>query len=112
MQGKVIDANSGDAISFVNVIFKWTSIGTTTDFDGNFLIRTALPVDSIEASYIGYKPRTKNVKRGLHQTINFQLNEEVTSLEAVVVTAGENPAWKILRGVVRNKQKKTRRYRA
>ena len=109
VQGKVIDANSGDAIPFVNVVFKGTSIGATTDFEGNYLIKTILPTDSLQATYIGYKPRIRWVKRGAQQTINFQLLEETTSLEAVVVKAGENPAWEILRSVVRNKTKNDNR---
>ena len=67
--GKVIDANSGDAIPFVNVVFKGTSIGTTTDFDGNFLLKTTAPADSLQASYIGYKPKSRYVKKGIRQTI-------------------------------------------
>ncbi|MCA6404531.1 MAG: carboxypeptidase-like regulatory domain-containing protein, partial [Cytophagales bacterium] len=34
--GKVTDAASGDPIPFVNVVFKGTSVGMTTDFDGKF----------------------------------------------------------------------------
>lgn len=103
VQGKVIDANSGDAVPFVNIVFKGTSIGTTTDFDGNYLIKSSLPTDSIQASYIGYVIKSKVVSKGIRQTINFQLLEETTNLQAVVVYAGENPAWEILRNVVKNK---------
>ncbi|MBY0435602.1 MAG: carboxypeptidase-like regulatory domain-containing protein, partial [Cyclobacteriaceae bacterium] len=97
VQGKVTDANSGDPVPFVNVVFKKTSIGATTDFDGNFIIRTSNPTDSVQASYIGYRPKTKAIKRGIRQTINFQLEEDVTNLQEVVVLAGENPAWAIVR---------------
>lgn len=103
IQGKVTDAHSGDAIPFANVVFKGTSIGSTTDFDGRFVIRTNAPTDSLQASYIGYKSKTKIVKKGVRQSINFQLLEETTNLEAVVVKAGENPAWEILRNVVKHK---------
>jgi hypothetical protein len=33
IRGKITDAFSGDPIPFVNVVFKGTSIGTTTDFE-------------------------------------------------------------------------------
>ena len=103
IQGKVTDASSGDAIPFANVVFRGTSIGSTTDFDGKFVIRTTAPADSLQASYIGYRSKAKIVKKGVRQTINFQLLEETTSLEAVEVRAGENPAWEILRRVVKRK---------
>ncbi len=109
VQGKVTDAGSGDPIPFVNVVFKGTSIGATTDFDGNFLIKTNQPADSVTASYIGYKVRSKAIKQGIKQTVNFQLAEDVVSLQEVVIKAGENPAWAILRKVVDNKKANDKR---
>ena len=109
ISGKVTDAGSGDPIPFAHVIFKGTSIGATTDFDGNFKIKTNNPTDSVMASYIGYKSRTKVVKKGVAQVINFQLDEETTKLQEVVVKAGENPAFEILRRVVDNKSKNDKR---
>jgi hypothetical protein len=109
IQGKVIDAASGDPIPFANIIFKGTSIGTTTDFEGNYLLKTSNPADSILASYIGYKPRTKAIVKSIKQTVNFQLEEDVTSLQEVVIKAGENPAFEILRRVVRNKNNNDKR---
>lgn len=103
VQGKVTDAESGDPIPFANVVFKGTSIGVTTDFDGNFLLKTSHPTDSIVVSYIGYHPRTKQIKKGVKQVINVQLAEEITNLQEVVIKAGENPAFEILRNVVKNK---------
>ncbi|NOT73343.1 MAG: carboxypeptidase-like regulatory domain-containing protein [Cyclobacteriaceae bacterium] len=109
IQGKVTDANSGDAVPFANVVFKGTSIGVTTDFDGNYLLKTNNPTDSLRASYISYKSKIKVVKKGVRQTINFQLEEDVTNLETVVVHAGENPAFEILRNVVNNKNDNDKR---
>ncbi len=109
IQGKVIDAASGDPVPFANIIFKGTSIGTTSDFDGNFLLKSSNPTDSISASYIGYRSRTKAIVKGTKQTINFQLEENVTNLQEIIVKAGENPAYEILRRVVRNKNKNDKR---
>ncbi len=103
IRGKVTDAGTGDPLPFVNVVFKGTSIGATTDFDGKFLIRTSKPTDSVVASYIGYSARTKAVRKGAEQVINFQLLEEKTTLQEVVIKSGENPAWPILRGIVRSR---------
>ncbi|HNV30121.1 MAG TPA: DUF5686 family protein [Cyclobacteriaceae bacterium] len=109
IQGKVIDAASGDPIPFANIVFKGTSIGTTSDFDGNYLLKTTKPTDSIFASYIGYKPRHKAIKKGVKQVINFQLEEDVTKLQEIVIKSGENPAFEILRKVVRNKSNNDKR---
>jgi len=109
VKGKITDSNSGDPIPFANLIFKGTTIGTTTDFDGNYTIRTSNPSDSLQASYIGYKPKHKIVRKGETQIINFQLEELVTNLQEFVLVAGENPAYPILRKVVKNKSKNDKR---
>ncbi len=109
VKGKVTDAGSGYPIPFVNVLFKGTSIGVTTDFDGNYLLKTSNPQDSLLASYIGYKSRTKRITKGITQVVNFQLEEQVTNLQEVVVLAGENPAFEVLRNVVRNKSDNDKR---
>src|SRR6185369_5219515 len=92
VQGKVTDAGSGDPIPFVNVVFKGTGTGATTDFDGNFNIKSIKPSDSIAVSYIGYKSKVRAIKRNTKQIVNIQLEEEVTHLQEVVVKSGENPA--------------------
>ena len=109
IQGKVTDAGSGDPIPFANVYFKGTQVGATTDFDGNFTIRTDAPGDSLVAGYVGYRQRIKPVRKGVSQTISFQLEEEITTLEAVVVRPGENPAFDIMRQVIRNKNQNDKR---
>lgn len=104
VRGKVTDANSGDPIPFVNVVFTGTNNGSTTDFDGRYEIRTDHPSDSVTVSYIGYKTRKKATLSGQAQVLNFQLEEDVTRLQEFVFEAGENPAYAILRKVVENKK--------
>ena len=109
VKGKVTDANSGDPIPFANIIFKGTTHGTTTDFDGNFTVKTSSSADSLVVSYMGYTTRTKKVQPGISQVVNFQLEEVVTNLQEIVFEAGENPAFEILRNVVRNKSSNDKR---
>lgn len=109
IKGKITDAASGDPLPFVNVILKGTSVGATTDFDGNYTIKTTTAADSVVASYVGYKSRSKNLVSGTTQVINFQLEEDALSLQEVVVEFGENPAYEIMRNVVRNKSTNDKR---
>ncbi len=107
--GKVTEASTGTPIPFANVIFTGTREGGITDFDGKFRIQTSTAVDSVEVRYIGFNPRVKPLKRGGTQVVNFQLDENLTELEEVVVYAGENPAWPIMRNVVENKKNNDKR---
>ena len=107
--GEVTDASSGDPVPFANIIFQGTTIGTTTDFDGNFKLESDNPTDSVTASYVGYITRSKVVKKGSKQVINFQFVENVIRLDEVIFVAGENPAFEILRKVVDNKKRNNKK---
>ncbi len=107
--GKVTESATGTPIPFANVIFTGTQDGAITDFEGNFTAKTNAPVDSIEVRYIGFIKRIKPVMRGSSQTINFQLDEDVQTLGEVVVYAGENPAWPIMRKVIEHKKANDKR---
>lgn len=103
--GKVTEAKTGAPIPFATVVFSGTTEGALTDFEGKYRAVTQLPVDSIFVSYIGFKRRTKTLKTGQEQVINFQLEEDVTTLQEIIVTPKdvENPAFAIIRRIVRNK---------
>ncbi|HZI23774.1 MAG TPA: DUF5686 family protein [Chryseolinea sp.] len=109
VRGKITDANSGDPIPYVNVIFQGTTVGVTSDFDGNYELKTSTPSDTIVVSYIGYKVKKKVITKGITQTVNLQIEEDITKLQEVVFLAGENPAFDVLRNVVRNKNKNDKR---
>ncbi len=109
VRGKVIDAETGDPIPFVNMVFVGTTIGITTDFDGYYQVRTQEAVDSISASYIGYVSRRKPIQRGINQVVNFQLQQDLVNLKEVIFVAEENPAYAIMRNVIEHKKKNDKR---
>ena len=104
IRGRVTDSENSDPIPFANLVVKGTTIGTVCDFDGYYSLKVPHPVDSLSSIYIGYKMRTKKVNGSANQTINFQLSESGIELQEVVIKPGENPAWPILRQVIRNKE--------
>ncbi|MCR9249510.1 MAG: DUF5686 and carboxypeptidase regulatory-like domain-containing protein [bacterium] len=104
VSGKVIESRTGAAVPFATVAVKGTTLGSITDFDGNYRLELDQQYDSIEVSYIGFVSKTKSLDNSPSQIINFQLEEDVVNLSEVVVYAGENPAFEILRNVVKNKK--------
>ena len=102
--GKVFDAESKEPLPFVPVLIKGTTVGGTTDFDGNYSITTSKLGDSIVASYVSYKKLSKAIKRGENQVVNMPMVLEGVNLLEVVVKAGENPAHRIIRNVIANKE--------
>lgn len=104
LKGRVTDSENGDPIPFANVLVKGTTIGTVCDFDGYYTLKIPKQADSLSAIYIGYQMRTKKITGAATQTQNFQLKESAIQLKEVVIKPGENPAWPILREVIRHKQ--------
>jgi TonB-linked SusC/RagA family outer membrane protein len=80
--GKVSDASG--ALPGVTVIIKGTKIGTQTDFDGNYSIKTNTGA-VLQFSFIGMKSITKTV--GSSNVIDVTMQEDAESLEEVVITA-------------------------
>ena len=103
--GKVTDASSNEAVMYCNVFFSGTKIGAMTDFDGNFSLETKNALDSLTVQALGYANKTIKIKKGISQKIDIQLSPSNISLDEIVIVPGENPAFRILRGVWENKNK-------
>ncbi len=79
--GTVEDAD-GPLIG-ASVLVKGTTVGTITDFDGNFSIEANIG-DELEFSYMGYTSQTIQVTGN---TLNVTMSENTEVLSEVVVTA-------------------------
>lgn len=81
VRGKVTDTK-GEPIPGTTVIVKGTTIGTTTDFEGNFSLQVPLDSKAFLFSFIGYKPL--EVPIGGETTFTIQLEEQTFGLGEVV----------------------------
>ena len=54
LKGNVIDDDSNESLSGVTLLIKGTSLGTSTDFDGNFTIISKVG-DTLVVSFLGMK---------------------------------------------------------
>ena len=107
VSGKIVDAITREPLPFVNIIFTGTTIGAASDIEGNYSLSTSTKVDSITISYVGYNKITRVIKRGQEQIVNIGLTQGV-DLITVEVRPGENPAHRILRKIIANKDKNDR----
>ncbi len=85
IKGKVISANDELGLPGVNVFVKGTVKGTITDFDGNYEIVLSDPNVTLVYSFIGFNQQELAVNG--RSIINVSLQENVESLDEVVVTA-------------------------
>ncbi|MCG8698519.1 MAG: TonB-dependent receptor, partial [Bacteroidales bacterium] len=81
--------SEGEHLPFANIFIEGTTIGTTTDQTGHYML-IDLPVGEhvIVAKSVGYKTVKKNIIIEGNKTveINFELEQETMSLNEVVVT--------------------------
>jgi ferric enterobactin receptor len=57
IKGWVVDASSGNGLSYANIVEEGTSAGTTSETDGSFLLRNSRSDScTIRVSYLGYRP--------------------------------------------------------
>ena len=90
VKGKVFDNNTLEPLHGVYVIFEKNQ-GTTTDQDGNFLIKTKIENLNIIFQFIGYKSIERTIRLGSNDTIelNIGLEMEIQEIGQIVVSANK-----------------------
>ena len=68
LKGNVIDDDSNESLPGVTLLIKGTSLGTSTDFDGNFTISSKVG-DTLVVSFLGMKTQEIGI------LINFFFNK-------------------------------------
>ncbi|WP_298288565.1 TonB-dependent receptor [uncultured Lutibacter sp.] len=96
IKGVVTDSNG--TLPGVNVLVKGTSIGASTDFDGNYTIEKVGPDAILVFSMIGYL--TKEVSVNGQLIINIQLSEDLQALDEVVLVGYSSRKKSTLTGAV------------
>ena len=86
VKGHVSEAGTGEPLPFVAIYFEGTTIGVSTDLDGNYAMETR---DSsacmLTASLLGYESQTIRISRGAFCEVDFKLKSITSSLNAAVV---------------------------
>ena len=80
--GKVI-GEDGEPVIGASIIVKGTSVGTVTDFDGNFILDVPHDGKQLVISYIGMQSQ----EVGVSSKVNVRLMSDTQDLDEVVVTA-------------------------
>tara|TARA_B110000914_G_scaffold64169_1_gene56003 strand:- start:1465 stop:4977 length:3513 start_codon:yes stop_codon:yes gene_type:complete len=83
ISGNVIDSN-GTPLPGATIIEVGTENGTTTDFDGNFILTLENNEASLEVSYLGFLSLVVNVSDT--DNIVISLSESNSSLDEIIVT--------------------------
>ncbi|MFD0751663.1 TonB-dependent receptor [Mucilaginibacter calamicampi] len=93
ISGKVNDSY-GNALQGATIRIENSTIGTTSDTDGNFNLNNLRPGKySLKVSFIGFETEQKNVSLSANIRLNIALTEMLFTEEQVVIT-GVNASYK------------------
>lgn len=85
VSGQVTEASTGESLAGVNISVEGTTIGTSTDGNGEFTLSGISPNANLVASFIGYEEQVIPVSG--RSVINIEMIYSEELLDEVVVTA-------------------------
>ncbi|MCK0144613.1 DUF5686 family protein [Arenibacter sp. F26102] len=108
--GGIVLDESGEPVSFANVLFKDSSEGTITNDNGRFYMESENTYATLLVSFIGYETKEITLTSKVTYNMNIVLTESTEQLDEVVVYVGKtdkknNPAIDILKKIWAKKRK-------
>ena len=125
VSGIVVDSDTGEPIPFVQIYFikptsegtAASSIGTTSDVDGNFIISTLENYTTVNFQMVGYKTEMLTLRKGnMMQHATIKMQPDIYGLQDIVVVPKHrkrqykrkgNPAVELIRNVIAHKDSAT-----
>ena len=97
-------------VSFANIIFKGSTLGTITDENGRFYLESSETWSTLIVSFIGYEMIEVPLSKKVNYDLKFILKEQASQLDQVVIVTGKqskknNPAIDLLRKIWEHKRK-------
>jgi hypothetical protein len=91
IKGRIFDPINNEGVPFANVVIQGTSVGSVTDFEGNYTIENLEPaLYNVEASSVGYQTKVEYEIQTFNNKpsfIDIELSPASELLEAVEIVA-------------------------
>lgn len=91
--GHVVDKLTHEHLPYITVRLKGTTMASLTDATGHYrIVNIPEGTYTVEVSAIGYLPASREVqvKKGVTSEVNFEIEEDLISLDEVVVSSNRN----------------------
>lgn len=104
IQGRITNTQN-EPLAFANVYIKNTLVGTTSNENGDYQLTVQEGTHDIVFQYVGYQTRTERVTvaEGEAETLHIILQETKIELSEVVVSAAEDPAYRVIREAIKKR---------
>lgn len=87
LEGKVIDATTGELVPFANIIVRNPTRGTISNLDGSFKLDQVNLGDTLEVTFVGYTKKTVVIES--FDSMIIKLQESSCEMGEVVFITGE-----------------------
>lgn len=102
LSGKVTDGK--EALPFASVYVKGTTLGVNSNDEGKYALKLSPGSYTIIFQYVGYSKKEISVSLAENRVLDVNLSPDVVSLKEVVVKAGEDPAYPIIRKAIKRRK--------
>ena len=90
IKGRVFNSINNESVAFASIVIDSTSVGTTSDIDGNYQIENLKPgTYNVVCSFLGFKKKVfyeVRVTSTRTTTLDFALVEESTALDEILIS--------------------------
>jgi hypothetical protein len=109
IDGTVTDRITKTSLPFANIQVLNTSLGTSANANGEYILQLEKGDYKLVASYIGYMSDTISISINMDIPINFRLSRTSINLEEVTVLPKENPAIAVINKTIETKNRRNRK---
>ena len=107
LQGTVRDDATGEGLPFASLIYKGTSLGTSTDTNGRFSLVVPNEKKILQISYLGYTTQEILIHPNQSRELNIRLKPDGIALQEVTIKPGkekyskkDNPAVRFVKKMI------------
>lgn len=110
VSGTVKEKNLLQPLSFTNIRVAGTTLGTSSNVNGEYEIKLYAGEYKLIASFIGFNSDTINIRVNKNlNSVDFQLEQTKIDLPEVIVSPGINPALEIIRKAIEKKRERNQK---
>lgn len=102
IKGKI--TNKNEPLPFVTIVNKGTTIGAISNDLGNYELKLSAGTHTLVFQYVGFKKTEHIINLTQNTELNMDLKSEGVSLNEIVVKAGEDPSYPIIRKAIKKKK--------
>lgn len=102
IKGKI--TNKNEPLPFVTIVNKGTTTGAISNDLGNYELKLSAGTHTLVFQYVGFKKTEHIINLKQNTELNMDLKSEGVSLNEIVVKAGEDPSYPIIRKAIKKKK--------